>query len=160
MSLYGPQGANYLTADSTQKFDLGSTYWDPGVEARFIYAKASAAIAQYAAAKIDHDGTAAELTTTISGVEPTEVGIPQVALSTNYYGWFFVEGSKTGAGIKVLAAASCAADVKLYTTATAGVIDDTATDLIAGLVLTVANGAAQAATECRAVCKLVTNCQD
>ncbi len=154
-------GANYLTADSTQKFPLRTKYYDETAEAEFVYVQASSAVAAYDCVKIDNDGTAAPLTTTISGAEPTRVGVLQVALSSGQFGWAFVLGGGAGRGIKVNALTLCAADVKLYTTATAGAIDDTATDLIQGLVLVSTNAAGgTVATECYAVTYLTTNCQD
>lgn len=157
-------GANYLTVDLNQKFGLGDTYFDKNAEATFQYARASEAISAFAIAKLNNDGTAVGLTTTVSGAIPTLAGIPQVAIPLNSHGWFFVEGAGTGKGIKVLALTLCAVDAKLYTTATATpncAIDDTATDLVQGLVLTATNAAGgTVATECRAVCRIVTNCQD
>lgn len=154
-------GANYLTVDTTQKFDLRASYYDESAEAEFVYVQASGTIAAFDAVKIDHDGTAAALTTTISGAEPTRVGVAQVGLSTGQFGWVFVRGGGTGRGIKVNALTLCTADAKLYTTATAGAIDDTATDLIQGLVLVSTNAAGgTVATECHAVTYLTTNCQD
>lgn len=154
-------GANYTIVDTDQKFGLLDSYFDKNTEGEFVYVKASGTIAAYDVVKIDNDGTAAALTTAISAAEPTRVGIAQVALSANQYGWVFVRGGGDGKGIKVNALTLCAADAKLYTTATAGAVDDTATDLIQGLVLVDANpSGGTVATECYAVTYLVTNCQD
>jgi hypothetical protein len=59
-----------------------------------------------------------------------------VAAATNEYLWVFVgTGGGTGFGIKVRVAASYVAGAKLYTTATAGVLDDASTaGVIVGLV--------------------------
>jgi hypothetical protein len=157
----GNLGANYLTVDTSRKFDLLSSYYDEKAEAEFVYVQASGAVGAFNAVKIDHDGTAVALTTTVSGAEPTRVGVAQVALASGQFGWVFVRGGGTGRGIKVNALTLCAADVKLYTTATAGAIDDAATDLIQGLVLVSTNAAGTTvATECHAVTYLTTNCQD
>lgn len=123
--------------------------------AEYQYVRADEALAQYAAVKIDDDFECSELTTTLSGAEPTRVGVPQIAFADTEYGWVAISGPLT-----VLAAANCAADVKVYTTATAGVIDDAATDLVQGLKLTAACGGAQAATAAFASCRMVTNSQD
>jgi hypothetical protein len=58
------------------------------------------------------------------------LGVPQLALASGEYGWFARQG---GFSVKVLD--SCAADVKLYTSATAGVLDDSSStqSLIEGL---------------------------
>lgn len=152
------QGINYKVASDTQEFSL----LDKALhrDGDFVYVQANGAIAQYAWVKIDNDGQASELTTTISGAEPTRVGVLQVALADNEYGWAFVgNGGGSGKGIKGKLAASCNADVKLYTTATAGVADDTATDLIQN-VTAVAGVSTADAAEIHAMGLMVTNCQD
>lgn len=128
----------------------------------WIYVQAAGAIDQYGIVKVDNDGQAAMLTTTISGAEPTLCGVAQVAFADNDYGWVWIgEGGGSGMGIKVLAATLCATDVKLYTHATAGIVDDTATDLIQGLTLVSTNAAGgTVATECFSPSILTTNCQD
>jgi hypothetical protein len=154
-------GANYLIKDTSQKFALASLYFDEKTQAWFQYAKAAEAISAYAVAKLVKDGTAVGCTTTVSGAEPTAIGIPQVALAINEYGWFFVEGGIAGNGILVLALTLCATAAQLYTTATLTpncAVDDTATDLISGLVLNSTNATGgTVATECRAVGRLATN---
>lgn len=138
-----------------QKIDVkGATYQ---------YFLADGAVAAYEACYIQNDYDASPITTALSGARPCGVCIPQFAAADNEYFWapvgpFFKreDGSTT---FKVKAAANCAVDVKLYTTATAGVVDDTATDLIAGLLLTETIVGAEAA-DCIAFQKLVTNCQD
>lgn len=102
---------------------------DTGV---YQYVHANGAIAQYAMVKIDDDWEAAEGTTTLlASTEPAKVGIAQVAFADNDYGWVFV-----GPGLaRCKFAASCVQDVKIYTTATAGVVDDASTTLINGLKL-------------------------
>jgi len=131
----------------------------------YKYLKSAGAVAQFAACTISNAGVAAEGTTTTSGAKPTLFAIPQFAIAAaNEFFWAPIgpiaatsfDGSTT---FKVLAAASCATDVKLYTTATAGVVDDAATDLIAGLQLTETITTARAAN-CIAQCRMVSNCQD
>lgn len=133
----GPFGMNTgLThADATgPKFDLGSYGWNE--KGLWQYGHAAGAIAQYAAVKIDNDGEISELTTTITGTEPTAVGAAQVAFADNDYGWVFRGfGGGAGNGIKIKLAASCVQDVQLFTTGTAGVLDDAATDLIQNVTL-------------------------
>lgn len=158
MSVLGAHGINYLRADTDQKFALGDFAMTK--DGMFQYVQANGAIAVYDAVKVDDDGQAAALTTTISGAEPTAVGLAQVALADNEYGWVFRGmGGGSGKGIKANLAANCAADVKLYTTATAGVLDDTATDLIEN-VKAVAAVTSAAAAEVYAVGLMTTNCQD
>jgi len=152
-----------LTASdgTTPQAALGQTIEIKG--ATYQYFIADGAITAYDACYIQDDFDASPITTTLSGARPCGVCIPQFAVADNEYFWapvgpFFKreDGSTT---FKVKAAASCAADVKLYTTATAGVVDDSATDLIAGLLLTETITGAEAA-DCIAFQRLVTNCQD
>jgi len=136
----------------------------------FKYFIADGTIAAYSACTVQNDYDAEEATTTTSGAKPTLVCIPQFAVADNEYFWAPIgpiapltpyNDAVTGVPVtfKVLAAASCVASVKLYTTATDGVVDDAATDLIAGLFLTETITGAEAA-DCMAVQRLVTNCQD
>lgn len=129
----------------------------------YQYFKASGAIAQYAACTVSNAMLAAEGTTTTSGAKPTAVCIPQFAVADTEYFWapvgpFYLREDNVTT-FKVKAALNCATSVKLYTTATAGVVDDAATDLIAGLCLTETITTAEAA-DCIATQRLVTNCQD
>jgi hypothetical protein len=131
----------------------------------YKYFISSAAIAQYDVCTVSNANVAVSGTTTTSGAKPTLFCVPQFAVAAaNEYFWAPIgpiaqtsyDGSTT---FKVNAALNCATDVKLYTTATAGVVDDTATDLIAGLQLTETITTARAAT-CIAQCRMVSNCQD
>lgn len=154
-----PFGFNYKYADTEQKSELLDRFEHSDGE--FVYVQANGAVAQYDIVKIDNDGQASALTTTISGAEPTACGVLQVALADNEYGWAWVKGGGSGKGIKVNALTLCATDVKLYTTATAGKVDDTATDLIQGLTLCSTNGTGgTVATECFSPIPICTNCQD
>jgi hypothetical protein len=155
---------NFTSSDgTTANFAVGTTVEVGG--ATYEYFKSGGVIAQYSACTVSNAGVAVVGTTTTSGAKPTKVCIPQFAIAaTDEYFWAPVgpfgptawDGSTY---IKVLAAALCADSVKLYTTATDGVVDDSATDLIAGLVLTETLVGAGAA-KCIAVQRLVTNCQD
>ena len=154
-SLYGIMGISLTDTPTTGGvFPLGTEVLASD-GATYKHVKASAAVAAYAAVKIDDDGQIAELTTALSGAEPTRVGFAQAAFASADYGWVVVSGPCT-----VLVSASCAADVKIGTTATAGVIDDTYTDLVQGLKLTTACGGAQAATAAYATGPCFTNHQD
>lgn len=142
-------------------FGLGSTYETKG--ATYKYFRAAGSIAAYSACTVQNDWDAEEGTTLTSGSKPTMVCIPQFAVADLEYFWAPVgpfrlreDGVTT---FKVNAALNCAGSVKLYTTATDGVVDDTATDLIAGLFLTETITTPEAA-DCMAVQQLVTNCQD
>ena len=154
--------ANLTSSDgTTPKFALGTRMEIKG--ATYMYFIADAAIAAYSACTVQNDFDAEEATTTTSGAKPTLVCIPQFAVADNEYFWAPIgpfrlreDGTTT---FKVNAALNCAGSVKLYTTATDGVVDDSATDLIAGLFLTETITTAEAA-DCMACQILVTNCQD
>lgn len=153
-AINGILGVKTTDTSTTKGFALGASV-DMSDGSCYRYIEADAALAAYAATAAEEDFGCAELTTTISGAEPNKVLIPQVAVASGSFGW----GLETGLG-SVLALASCVEDVKLYTTATAGAIDDTATDLIQGLRLTATNGGSTAATACLATTLMVTNAQD
>lgn len=155
--LGGTLGVSFSSVSTTAGFDLGKELLG-GDGNTYVYVQASGAVAAYAACALEETHEVRELTTTISGAQPTTVVVPQVALADNEYGW----AVKRGDAFSVLAAASCAADVKVYTTATAGVIDDTSSshDLIQGLRLTAANGGSQAAVAASAPNGMLTNAQD
>lgn len=162
-------GYNLTSSDGlTPSFALGTETEIKGT--RFGYYIADGSIAAYSLVTVQNDYDAEEGTTTTSGAKPTQCAIPQFAVADNEYFWAPIGPIKpltpyndpvTGAPVafKVNAAALCAASVKLYTTATDGVVDDAATDLVAGLFLTETLVGAAAAT-CQAVQRLVTNCQD
>lgn len=118
----------------------------------YEYVRAAGTINQYDAVVITYAGLASALTTTNAGAIPQKVGVAQVSAATNDYFWVARKGPMT---LNVLA--SCLKDVKIYTTATAGAVDDTATTLIAGLVFTANNGGSTAAVAAYAVDDLTVN---
>lgn len=143
---------------SFSKFSVGEGAVDSdGGHWRFV--KASEDIAAFDAVKIDDDYGIARLTTTIAGTEPTNVGIAQVAFKSGEYGWVFEgPGGGIGKGIKVNVLVSCAADAKLYTTATAGKLDDTSTKVVQNIkIVTAEPGVGTAAIECYATGLLTIN---
>ena len=136
---------NRLDAEVGETCQVGGTLYQ--------YVKASAAIAQYAFVKISSDGnyTAQEMTTTTNpSTEPAKVGCAQVAIASGYYGWVAIKGYFTGKF-----AASCVQAVKIYTTGTAGVVDDSATTLVNGLMLITTITSATSAP-CFASCEMTT----
>lgn len=145
------------TSKTQGPFNLGDIYSEGEVDYQYVHA--SGAIAQYNLVTMDADFEAQDATTTTSGARPTRCGVAQIAFADNEYGWVPIGPFPESKGFKVNAALNCAKDVKLYTTATDGVVDDSATDLVEGLVLTETITTAQAAT-CEAVKRLCTNCQD
>ncbi len=155
---------NLTSSDgTTANFGLGDEVEVAGTTYKYLIS--SAAITAYDLCTVSNLNVAVSGTTTTSGAKPTLCAIPQFAVSAaSEYFWapvgpiapYSFDGSTT---FKVNAALNCAADVKLYTTATAGVVDDTATDLVAGLNLTETITTARAAT-CVSQQRMVTNCQD
>ena len=101
----------------------------------WVYVQAGAAITQYSWVAIDENYQAVMGTKALADAGH-EVGFAQVAFSDNDMGWVCVNGKNITA--RVLA--SCAADVQLYTSGTAGALDDTSASqtLIRGCVLVTA----------------------
>lgn len=110
-----------------------------------IYVLAGAAIAAGDVLQITSTtGSAVGITTTLAGNNTTTagkaIGVAHVAITNGQYGWACLKGVPT-AGINV--AATTAQGTPLYTTATAGQVSNTATNLISGMMITVtATGAA------------------
>lgn len=139
MSLNGSQGINSTRSfDATAVIQLPAKLLDIGSDKRgkWQFVKATTTTTQYQAGIIDKDGGFTPITTTNASTTPKIVGIAQVAAATNEYLWVFIgEGGGTNSGVKVKVAASYAAGAKLYTTGTAGVLDDTSTaGVITGIV--------------------------
>lgn len=155
----GKIGFANLSASTVDQgpFRLGEIY-EAG-DINYMYLHANGAIAQYNLVTIDADFEAADGTSATSGTRPTRCGISQLTVADNEYFWAPIGPFPEAAGFQVNAALNCAKDVKLYTTGVDGVVDDTAVDLIEGLVLTETITTAAAAT-CEAVKEMVTNCQD
>ena len=157
--LGGVLGIDPISVSATPLYTLGSVGYDKN--GKWKYVKTSSSVAQYDPVKIEADGTCAatsSLTTTLAGSGPIAVGIAQVAIASGYYAWIWIgEGGGTGSGVKVNVLASAVAGAKLYTTATAGALDDTATTLIAGLTIMSTNGGSTAAVECYSPLVLTAN---
>jgi len=103
---------------------------------RYIFVQANGAIAQYDAVGIDEAGQAAPLTKAMAD-DNWKIGIAQVAFDDDDYGWVQIYGPTT---VNVLA--NCAADAALYTSGTAGSLDDdnTSQTLVRGITATAAVG--------------------
>lgn len=128
-------------------FKLGTRLKGAG-GTEWVYVQASGAItgAGYVCT-IDETYQAAMLSTS-NDAGGDLVGIPGVAFADNDYGWLQVLGPCV-----VRVAASCAANVGINTTATAGQLDDDGTAGsfdIDGLVLTTANGGSAATAAAQA----------
>lgn len=155
--------ANITSSDGlVPQAGLGDTFETGG--ATYRYFKSSAAIAQYALCSVSNAFVAIGGTTGTVSAKPTLFCIPQFAIdAADEYFWAPVgpfqlreDGVTT---FKVLGAALCAGSVRLYTTGTTGVVDDSVTTLVAGLCLTETLVGAEAA-DCIAVQTLTARCQD
>ena len=82
-----------------------------------IYVKALSEISQYACVLVD--ASAAQMSTTTLAAATKRVGFAQCSIASAFYGWVQMGGVP-----KVNLAANCAPNVPLFTTATAGVLDD------------------------------------
>lgn len=111
-------------------FRLGARREDHAGNA-WVFVKASAACAIYDVLTIK-DGYVTTPITAATAKTPMEVGFAQVAFAADAYGWVMTNGRPT---INVLVDA--AVDKPLYTSGTAGKLDDaTTSQAIRGLVLT------------------------
>lgn len=151
----GTIGVDFTSVATTPEHVLGQV--EPASDGNtYIYVRANGTVAQYDACLLDEVFDAAPCTTTLSGAKPQAAVFPQVAIADNSYGWAVLKGIS----FEVNVLASCAADVKLYTTATAGSLDDTATDLVQGLVATEADGGSGGNVTCSAPNGAYVNAQD
>lgn len=90
---------------------------------RYMYVQDSGAgITQYAHVAITDGFKITALTKALADARH-RIGAAQVAFTANYYGWVFIGGGAYTGLFKTL----CAQNVKLYTSATAGYLDDDAT---------------------------------
>ena len=124
-------GVSLGYTDTSPAFGLGTVVnLDDGGQA--IYVQAASTVATYAAVAVQVDNTVVPLTTTNSAASKA-VGFAQVSIASAYYGWVQLGGKP-----RVLVAANCQPSVPLFTTATAGVLDDATVTagLVAGLVAT------------------------
>ena len=113
-----------LTAHSAeQKHPLNTQVMaDDG--ALYQYVQASEALSQYGVVAIYGNGTARLLETSIANaagvLQARVVGFAQTSIASGYYGWVARSGQK----LIFQVADDCAAGAALFTTATAGVLDD------------------------------------
>lgn len=119
--IYGKLGVDPSDTPTSAVFQVGDTVRaSDGQLLRYV--KASAAITQYDAVGIDEDFQAAPLTKAMLD-DGWFVGFAQVAFAQNDYGFVAIQGSNIRCRLKT----ACAADVALYSSGTAGVLDDAST---------------------------------
>lgn len=133
----GKLDVDFTRVDTEAKHTLGEE--QPGSDGNtYIYCKSGTSpdgTAGYSFL-LDESFVTANCTTTAAGSNPQRVVFSQAteAISPGEYFWCVSHGRS----FKVFVAASCAADVKLYTTASATVLDDAVTTLVEGVRLTTA----------------------
>lgn len=108
------------SSDEGAEFALGTTL-NGSNGTKWMYVHAATAITQYDAVGVSEDYEASALTKAMAD-DGWTIGFAQVAASDNDFFWLAIEGR---GNISVRCAGSCAADVSLYTTASAGKLDDT-----------------------------------
>ena len=139
MSQSGSFGVNYKKVWDGVTIPLPVKLMDVGssTEGEFVFVQADGAIDQYGFVKIEADGQAAMLTTTNAGSQGLLVGVAQVAAANDEYLWVWVgglNGGGAGKGIRGKILTGYVAKNNIFTTATAGVADDTSTTKIAYVV--------------------------
>lgn len=116
-------GASIATVDSSQVFPLGTKCCarntTSGYQGEFVYMQgvASCAAADWVLLNYDNGVVSLLGDTNVGGV-----GVAMAATVASTFGWFQIRG-KASANL----AASCADNAELFTTATAGVVDDVKT---------------------------------
>jgi hypothetical protein len=128
------------------KHVLGSRV-DGNNSSEWMYVYASAALTQYFAVAVEASGTASPLTVTNARLGHA-LGIAQVAFSAGDYGWVALEGHN----LRVATTAAVAVGARLFTTGTAGRVDDAAASTqaqIGGLYLVAtASGTSASSAAC------------
>lgn len=150
--VYRPAGVQLDVVGSTPQFELGTEAWGQD-NSRWNYIVAGSTIGQY---------MCVGMTKAFSGNPVTKahvdagrkLGVAQVAFAAGQYGWVAIQGGNDV--LKVKAKNSCQPAVALYTTGTAGYLDDTAASqtLVNGIVLTDTATASGANKECSIFTKL------
>lgn len=111
-------GVNLTQVDISPLFAVGTIVnLSDGGQAMYVKASTSA-LSTYGAVSIGQNGIAMLLTTTNGGQTP-RVGFAQTSIATSSYGWV-----QLGGQVLVNIAAQAASSVPLFTTSTAGVLDD------------------------------------
>lgn len=119
----GMQGVSLTrtrTSAEGPEFTVGETQMgNAGSEWMYVYALST--IAQYDAVVINSSANAVPVTTTNASTAGPTIGFAQTAIASTSYGWVAMQGQEIS--VKVLI--NCAKNARLYTTGTAGELDDT-----------------------------------
>lgn len=119
---YAPQSTTGDTLASPVPFAVGTV--TKGTDnSEWVFVLASGNIGEYDFVGINSGGTAASLTATTAAVAPA-IGVAQVAILDTYYGWVCTKGGNGAVSYRGNVLLSCAKNVPLYATATAGYLDD------------------------------------
>jgi hypothetical protein len=123
---------------TTAQFGVGTVVnLDDGGQA--MYVQAASDISQYAAVSVLSNDTAVPITTT-NAANSKKVGFAQTSIASAAYGWVQIGGV-----VRVNLLTGCLANVPLFTTATAGCLDDaTVSGNGIGLVVGVTNAGSTA----------------
>jgi hypothetical protein len=126
--------ATYASAGDAP-FALGTVVdMNDGSQARLVESSASAC-STFAAVVINENNIATMLTTGVARSAGNHLGFAQTSIGTGRLGWVMLNGKP-----KINLAANCAPFVNLYTTATAGVLDDATVSGSGGCVMGVYAG--------------------
>jgi hypothetical protein len=131
--------------DSTARLPLGTiVHTDAGGVAEYVYAISE--LSQYAACIIFDGGTAQMATTTLAadaGAGSKKIGCPQASIASAWYGWAMRQGV-----FVMRMSDDCADNVPLFTTSTAGELDDATISncLVAGVYVNTTQSVATALT--------------
>lgn len=142
MARSGSFGANYKKSYGTDPAIVEAKLGDLGTDTdgEYMFVKAGASgVAQYAFVLISDAFVATETSGASTIVQ--HVGVAQVALAANEFGWVWIggpAGGGVGKGIRGKIAASYVANTPLLTTATSGVADDAGSTTIKNVSATVA----------------------
>lgn len=136
----GTLGVRLGDVHTSPQHALGRTFHGANGQ-KWIYIKANGTVAQYDCVSIDEAFGIDALTKALAD-QKNGIGFAQIAFTVNQYGWVCVESGGIGAQVNVLA--SCVQDVPLYTSATAGKLDDASASqtLISGVAITATVGGA------------------
>lgn len=109
---------------------LGDIYVDNNNN-RYIFVQASGTVAQYDVVAIDSSNIAQAITKALADGGP-DIGVARQGLSSGSYGWAQVRGA-----VSVNVLATCSSSIALFTSGTAGKLDDTTTSQtkIAGVTI-------------------------
>jgi len=144
--IYAPAGVDVTAVGSSPLFELGTEAIGQD-NSKWVYVLAGSAITAYNYVTMTKAFSAVPGTKALVDAG-NKVGIAQNAIASGQYGWVAVRGGNDL--LKVTAKTGCAISVALYTSGTAGYLDDTAASqtLVNGIVLTDTATSSGAAEEC------------